>query len=262
MRRKKDEYKIADDEYADYEAPTWKDKALNVILGLEITVVIGVIAGGVAGKIVADNRFQGVDESRFIKTIFNIPAHLPISNGEVHLNILDEFSEEEKMQLVEGIRSLDEDASGFNYKITFDNNEITKGINIRTKKHVESNDAYQVIADTSLRMGFLSATIKYPMSISFDMENVQKYKANISTVVKHELLHTLGFADLREDKDRHELMYYCCGEDLSLTDEEKKTLNTVYSPARTGLYQVDYPTSIKVVENKKVEEAEEEIVLQ
>lgn len=222
-------------------------KAVNTVAAiLSYSLVIGIGFGLVNQNIQVRNKFEGVDTNYFVKTIFDTPVYLPIKNGEILLNIEDDFTEEEKTQIIQGIEKLDNVADGFDYKITFENEDIKKAINIKgwDSSLEKQNELGLAVATTPVNN--LTAEIYYPITINFNTEGLHKKNQNFSRIVQHELLHTLGFTDLYDNKHHNYMMYGGLNKVKELTNLEKEMLNTIYSPARTG-YTVEKPKQVKYV---------------
>ena len=225
-----------------------KKKADKIKFRISLTVSLLAVAG--AGGYVYHNasqkreRFVGVDTSRFSKTIFNVPQTLPIENGKVKINIKNVFSETQLEKIKKGIEELDNVAEGINYEVHFDEDNIKKCITIDTysKKDYTSRQskyaAYQIH-----KLDQFKAEIQYPITIKLNpVYSTDDY--NIDTVVKHELLHTLGFKDLTDYDYKGCLMFYAnVGNDI--TKKEKNFLNTVYASKYTNLVETELPTKLE-----------------
>lgn len=224
-----------------------KKKADKIKFSISLTVSLLAVAG--AGGLVLKNanqkspRFNGVDTSRFSKTIFNVPQTLPIENGTVKINIKNVFSEKQLEKIKKGIEDLDNVAEGINYEVHFNEKNIQKCITIDTYSQNDYTSRQSTYAAYQIhKLNQFKAEIKYPITIKLNpVYSTDDY--NIDTVVKHELLHTLGFKDLVGTKYSDELMYYAnLGCDISKTEID--SLNKVYAPKYTNLAKTELPTEI------------------
>ena len=223
-----------------------KKKADKIKFRISLTVSLLAVAG--AGGYVYNNanqkqeRFIGVDTERFSKTIFNVPQTLPIENGTVKINIKNVFSEAQLEKIKQGIEELDNVAEGINYEVHFNEDNFKKGITIDTYSKSDYTSRQSKFAAYQIhKLNQFKAEIQYPITIKLNpVYATDDY--NIDMVIKHELLHTLGFKDLTDTYDA--LMYYAnTGNDL--TKKEAKYLNTVYAPKYTNLVETELPTKIE-----------------
>ncbi len=237
-----------------------KGKAFAAVLyGVAITMVLqtGVTTGRTASA--RKELFNGLDTSYFQKTIFNVPLLLPIKNGVVDLNIDPAFSAEEKQALVKGITEIDNLLDGVNYNITFNDGTLKKGINIRAFKENEKNKS-NGIACATIKANQWKAEITYPVTIKFDTKMMEEKDYDYDFVIKHELLHTLGLADLTDSDYNRNLMYYgYTTSKPTLNDEQIRALTTVYSPDLTGAEKQN--PSVKYADESISEENTEDDIL-
>ncbi len=193
-------------------------------------------------------RFKGVDKSLFIQNSFGMPYMLPIKNGMVELNILNQFTEKQQKEIKTGIMELDDLAKGFNYTVSESNTHKEKAINIELVPYSKDHS----IATANSWSRIWGTTINYPITITFNENVIKTYSVDLTQVIKHELLHTLGFNDLYDKEDMDHVMYYQAVGN-SLNDEEINALNTVYDGKYTGLYKAGKPTSVNYVYHDETE---------
>lgn len=186
-------------------------------------------------------RFKDVDKSLFMQNVFGLPYMLPIKNGVVELNILNQFSKAQQKEIKTGIMELDILAEGFNYTVTDSTTHRKNAINIEVVPHTGN----EVIATTKYTANMFGTSINYPITIQFNEKYLESKNIDLSKVMKHELLHTLGFEDLYEKEDQDHIMYYQ-ELDCDMNDEEIRSLNTVYDAKYTG-YKVGKPTTVNYV---------------
>ena len=235
--------------------------AISNCVSLGIIITIGTTL--LVSKKITDKRFENVNKDLFRKTIFNVPAVLPVKNGKVNLNIRDCFSQDEVDEIVEAIEDLDIEAKGIDFGVSFEDKDIKKSINIKSYDYIKNDDIrMETLGYTDFFVNNYTAKIVYPINLYINTEDIEFYGADFNTVVRHELLHCFGFADLYADKYEDNIMYYGeSGYYKPLAEEELEALNTVYTPKRTGLVQVEKPTKIiykRDNENLELEELETE----
>lgn len=236
---------------------------------IDASVLAGAsVLGVVIGLTIADtqsltnivqypSRFSGVNTSLFIKSKLGMPNVLKVKDGVIDLNIMHCFTESQLNDIKQGIMELDDIAKGFSYNVSQSSYEKSNAINIYVDNDIQSD----TIAEARFRTRQFGTNILYPIKIVFSDYYVNKSYIDLSSVIKHELLHTLGFKDLYENKDMDHIMYFeNLGNDLNR--EEKETLNKVYSTKWTGV-KVEKPTDIEYIfedENTQTETVDEELV--
>ncbi len=218
------------------------DRAFSV---LTYSILITLCANIIGSKAECSKRFEGVNQELFVNNAFNIPVTLPISNGTVNLNIKKCFNREQLNQILKGISELDDVAKGIDFTVSFSDRDMNKSINI--KSYTDIRD--QSIVDDSygfanIRANAFSGKITYPVNLYLNTKDIDSNSKNCSSIIKHELMHCLGFTDLIDDEYMDYLMYYtdCGNKDLSFN--EKVALNTVYSPKNTGYAKIKKPVKV------------------
>ena len=154
----------------------------------------------------------------------------------ITVTLANSFSEKEKEQIVDAINALDEISPNLNYTIIDSPNiSIMADININKEDKLETPLA---LATTTLEYNN-KAKITYPIYIDID-QSFSNYFANIdikendilSLVVKHEMMHTLGFADLygKEHFDKSIMWYSTENFDVvkDYTERDKECINKIY----------------------------------
>lgn len=172
---------------------------------------------------------QKVDNSKFEKYADDFMKsdngdilRLPIDKNQIPV-ILRDMDEQTKTYVVDGINALDNISENINYTIydasKFDTKSNVEYISIEMvdglTDYGKSSDA---AGCTFFSYDKHSAEILYPIDIKienyyadgfWDSEYTQSV---LTTIVKHELMHTLGFKDLYEEEDRNRsIMYYALG---------------------------------------------------
>lgn len=202
--------------------------------------------------------FDGIDTTRMMQTnhLFGTSfLHYSVDSPEIKLNILDQFTQEQKQQLVKGITELDADIKGFNYTISFENKDVKKAINIKMFDQAEQTSASGVLATTYFCHTPWSSQITYPITIKMKRKT---FNIGASDVIKHELLHTLGFKDLDQKKYIGNLMYCAYHPTNKMADEEQQILDALYGENGRAIkykdYETSYPTKVKVYKKQDQDE--------
>ena len=246
---KKISSKIADDEYVKSKnKKKHKFDVWSFIFVVNMSVITTAGATFITSKETNEKVFSDVNTQLFQKTNFNVPVFLPIKNGVVNLNIVDCFNEKQLSKIKAGIEKLDFDAKGIEFNVTFSDDNIKKAINIRSFDGV--NDDYRrenTYAYAEVNRNNYTARISYPLTIYMNTEEIEYYRADYNSIIRHELMHCLGFTDLSNKSVYGDYLMYSCGSTYykDLASDEYDALNKVYSPERTGLVKVEKPTDIK-----------------
>lgn len=247
---------------------------------LTLTILCPITAAlGYAGAMCVDDMIQDhyaqVDRKNF-GDMYDLM--LKNSNGRVvtlekfkepiTVRLAQNFSEKEKAQLVDAIQTLDDISPNLNYTLLKDD-DYTVSTNIYVQK---GGDCLGEMALATTEMKYNSrAKIVYPISINFEKE-FSDYFANVdisesdllSHVMKHELMHTLGFADLYtpEHFDKS-IMWYTIDNAVAVddyTERDKKCINKIYDDM---LVTVKHPSQMRfnVSGVKLYKEQDDELVL-
>ena len=170
----------------------------------------------------------------------------------ITVQLAENFSDNEKKQIVEAINTLDAISPNINYTLLEDSDyKVTANISV-----IKSNENLKVtsLAATSLDYT-LKGQIKFPISITI-RESFSNYYANIDEkfndnllcrVMKHEMMHTLGFADLYDRKHFDNSIMWYSTENANVvkdyTSRDKACINRIYDKM---LVSVTYPSKMYV----------------
>lgn len=169
--------------------------------------------------------FKDVDENRFIKNSQGQSLILPINNYGVDLLIDDNFTESQKSTICNAIAECDISFPNIKYNFCF-NPSDTHGKYITITKGKLNGT---LLGSTKYHSSSLSYYLQYPISIVLDCEKTPNSNI-LESVVKHELLHTLGLADMYDKSyEGSTIMYYKIDGRTELSNQDIKIINTVYS---------------------------------
>ena len=193
-------------------------------------------------------RFEGVDTSLFLTNSDGKPLFLPTKKGQINLNLSSYFNEEQTKLIKQGITDLDITAKGLEYKYANSNGDYIYIVPMAPE--IQNNPDYATTIGLT-EYNFTGMQIKYPITISINEQLINQFPpVAYELVVKHELLHTLGFKDLYDEEDRTNLMYYgLTGNDMS--QKEIETLNKVYDKKYTGLVITQKPNQVIYIPQKE-----------
>ena len=231
-----------------------RDSAIVVLASFTLSGLLIFGINGFYDSFDAQNikRFDGVDTSLFLKNEEGEPLFLPTKKGQINLNIASTFNEEERFLIEKGIRELDFVAKGLEYNYQSQSGNY---ISILPFDDVDKaqGDASYTMGRATIHHNRNCMEITYPIKITLNQELLQQYPSEAySLVVKHELLHTLGFKDLYDKEDAQQLMYYAVtGNDMS--EKEIETLNKVYAANYTGLVTTIKPNSLLYIPQEEEE---------
>ncbi len=236
-----------------------------------ITTVVGApIAGGFLGKYLADvsfnnkqkeiqnqERFNGVSDL-MLNNGYNTPITIDVDkNKPINVSLFN-FTDEERKDAINAINDLDEISENINYTI-IDNaySKVTQNITISKI----SKDQLELMSQNPLTLGYTSfqfsikeAKIAFPVNIYINESVENIYDTNgvslLSYVLKHEMMHSLGFKDMYTDDYLNKtVMYYQVSPAVDIndyTDFDKKNIKQVYDYSTTTLNEQYKNGNIKV----------------
>ena len=143
---------------------------------------------------------------------------LPIDKNPIPV-ILGDMDEKTKDYIVEGINCLDNISENINYTIfDADDFNVKNNIDHISIEMVDSLNDYGLSSAagvTNFNYNQRTAEILYPIDIKIENYYAEGFwdaeytQSVLTTIVKHELMHTLGFKDLyRADDKNRSIMYY------------------------------------------------------
>ena len=178
-------------------------------------------------------------DERFFKTIFHQDARLETGGDEI-LVVLHDFTEKEKYYVKQSIREIDYLSDNLNYVFSDEENfETDQVLNIYNNCELDGNAAGQFKVNLDER----SATMQYPLEISLEgglINYVDEFDRDVrllSAVVTHEVMHTLGFNDLRTDRWLGQSIMYWNIDDSSdhgvnkMTESDRQAIIDKYGPS-------------------------------
>ncbi len=192
----------------------------------------------------------------------------------ITVTLAKSFSEKEKEQIVDAINTLDEISPNINYNILDNPNvSITADINIDKKEKLSMPLA---VATTNLNYNS-KAQITYPIFININESYSNHFKDidikendMLSHVVKHELMHTLGFCDLYDEKHYDKSIMWYSTENAEIvpdyTERDKACINKIYDDMLVSVqhpkelyYSINSSNNIYKEQNKKFNTEQEEL---
>lgn len=204
----------------------------KVLFGGLITLVLGVnsipIIDTYWQQTKHDKIFENIDESRFLKNNKGQAIYLPINKKGIDVVIDNNFTNEQKETIADAIKYCDDKFENIEYNIYLNNTKSTKNCIKINKGLLDKGVLGEATINTS---GY---KIVYPITITVD-RNDYKNDYNLDGIVKHELLHTLGLADMYDQKYIDEsIMYYTATGIDNLTDSDVQIINTLYANKYTN----------------------------
>ena len=176
-----------------------KGKLGKIGVGLILTCavsapIVGILAGNIQDKKYKEENAEVYDY--MLHTNTGKMLKLPVDKSPIEVVIKD-MPEEDRQDIVEAINGLDNISTNINYKI-LDSDDYKIGAQIIIDNGKKSSTELGV---TSLNYDNYTGIINYPVHINIDLDachNVYNEKGEnaVTAVTKHELAHSLGFADL------------------------------------------------------------------
>ena len=170
---------------------------------------------------------------RYIKSMVFIDTKLDTSKGDIKINLYD-FTDEEKAIVKDSIKEIDDLSSRINYVFS-DEEDISTNQVINIYNNIEFKNS-KTAGDVDLRSSFFTINIQYPININLREGLINSHDENdksatlLSHVVKHEIMHTLGFNGLGTDRWLGKsIMYYDTDKSsdygvVDLTELDKKDI--------------------------------------
>ena len=227
------------------------NKAVAMANIVSYTILIGL--GGSIGinALVANSRCKGVDNKLVMRTDFGVPIIANLGFDKTVDIVVDEtFNKTQKASIKEAIEELDVDLKGVRYNILLNDEKAGKEcINITKSNSDDFNK--NAFARTDMNINNYFGTVLYPVQITIfsDVYNANYSdpdfnKEAISGIVKHEMLHTLGFSDVYDNEYQNKtIMYGNLDKNTTLYDLsqfDKDMVNSVYTSVDDTLnYKVD-----------------------
>lgn len=232
--------------------PTIVDKFWNIAEKVSIVFMIALGGSFVYTMVNSNYKTNGVEKDRFMQNIFRVPLTLPLTNKDIQVMIDENFSSEQKQCIKNAVEELDVELTGVTYKVELDNSKKAfKSININ---RAESDSGYGLAVTKINSTGFWGY-INYPikMEVQIDkivpQENLDKNDTDyLKGIIKHEMLHTLGFVDIYDSAEINKtIMYYesCKGPDYihDLTKDDLEMVNSVYKVKNNDNLKFDVTVS-------------------
>ena len=213
-------------------------------LFIKVTLVIGIgFSSGFFG-VKAIDHFQ-IDSIRtserekykevlpfLLTTDYDIPLKAQVKQP-ITVNL--ELDGEDRKQAIKAIQELDDISTKLNYKILETNNtSIYADINISTADNL--TDSMNAAGYTQYSYNNRTGYINYPITIQIDTSIKDIYDGQgisvVDYVVKHEMMHTLGFCDLYDNTYFNKsIMWYsiASGKDVNTyTELDKMNIKKMY----------------------------------
>lgn len=219
------------------------DKFLTVVL--HITCIYGIynVSSQVADNISSINKTQNVNKDLFYQNIFGVPYLMETDGKPIDVVVNENFSDEQKDIISKSISSLDEKLVGLDYNIILDNTKSNKNcITINSNIDHQNKEEDECYGVTYTKFPVFGTKLIFPVEIKLNLDEINNsyngaiakaktYDQFLGSIVKHEMLHTLGLKDLYDYAENGKSIMYGYTTAKSLNDpseEEINTINTVY----------------------------------
>lgn len=201
-----------------------------------------------------------------LETKSGVPLRLNLTDEPIKVAV-ESFNEQDKKQVVSAIERLDDISKNLNYTILdSDNGHIDADIKIR----YGSVDDETTLGNTHLTFNEKTAVINYPIDIQIDpsVQNWRDTETNesaLSFVVKHEMMHTLGFRDIYDKNFMDKtIMFHTIANVSDYTTMDETNIKKLYDDRLVSVKranQADFVVTFAGQETKNEESEENEFSL-
>ncbi|MBE7082900.1 MAG: hypothetical protein E7378_04455 [Clostridiales bacterium] len=183
-----------------------------------------------------------------LKSDFGKPLTLPLNENPIAV-VLEGFDVQARNQAAAAIEQLDQISEAIDYVILDrDDAHITQKITIDGGEFFDHSQT-SALGVTYLRFNNHTGEIQYPINIEIDRACTFLQDSSgqgiLDHVIKHEMLHTLGFADMYQDEYQDKtIMYYALSADrdvTSFTELDELNIQRLYDEQ---YIKVETPTHI------------------
>lgn len=242
-----------------------KHKGLNIFITLSVLFGVPMTIVGAMAIDNAVERCNLASEKEKYKDV--LPYLLTTQNGmplkakvDKPITVGINMSEAEREQAVKAINDIQDISNTINYKI-LDTGET--GVYADINLSIEPNMAEQSHAFGRANLTYDTKTgyINYPITITID-DSIINYKSTqgvnlVNYVVKHEMMHTLGFRDMKDEQYYNKtVMWYAVQDGMELDDFSTLDKNNIKSMYDNKTITVQRPNNISFV--CKVKQKEDE----
>lgn len=197
---------------------------------------------------------------------------LPLTKNPIQIAI-QQFDDSDRELIKQAVQKLDNISTNLNYTILSKDASASKA-DISFAIY-NGDEQTSVLGNTKFDSNGFDGKIKYPISITINKDLIQStasifkhnYNECFDYVIKHELLHTLGFKDLYEEKYKYTTLAYGWHGYSSTHiegyyDVDVKNIQKLYDE---GLIKVEYPKYVQipttyVQDSIKEKEVEDELL--
>lgn len=242
-----------------------KVKEKKISNAISVTLIVGFLGSIALNAIGANLRYKEAENFQYMKNAIGVPIVADLGFDKTLDVVIDEsFDENQKNHIIKAIQELDIDLTGVSYNIVLDSDKAGKKcINIHKLDYDITNE--DCLGNTIYKAHPVYGKVMFPVDIELyteaytdtfdDPDFKEEY---FSCLVKHEMLHVLGFDDVYdEDYINKTIMYgYYTSENtlFDLSQSDIDMVNSVYKPAKEKFINVKTREPLFV--NPKVEEEE------
>ena len=240
--------------------PSVKSRVHKIAEKVSVTIILALSGSFVYTMANSNYKTNGVPKEKFIQNPFKVPLTLPLTNKDIQFLIDENFSNEQKQCIKNAVEELDVDLTGITYKVELDNSKKSlKSIRINKVK----NDNSEGLAVTQVTTTGFFGYINYPVHIDVQIDKIvpqqkldETYTEYLKGIIKHEMLHTLGFVDIYDSSLKFDTIMYghsAIGENYlhNLTEKDIEMVNRVYTPANNK--DIRFDTRITTPKQTKLE---------
>ena len=241
-----------------------KRKLGGLVVG--VSFILGVPAGmigTIAVKTAINNNTKKVEREKYkdvlpflMETENGVPLKAKVKD-QIVVNV--NMTGEERKQAIKAIQDLDDISNTLNYKILdTKNSSIYADINISVDASLaERKNAF---GNTSFKYDQNTGYLEYPISITIDDSISAYYSPSgvslVDYVVKHEMMHTLGFKDINDEQYYNKTIMWHSIDSGDLEDYSELDRMNIKSMYDNDYISVTRPKNAKIECNIKQKEKE------
>ena len=228
-----------------------KNKAKKLLVLITLTSAISLSScsavdyvNGTVDNFIGDNqqKFEGIEDLMY-KTYFGHSVTADISDP-IKVAIQNNVSEEEKQYIIDALEQFNKIEPNIEYiLLDSDNMHLSADIKLFTNSDLLEYEYGRTI----YKYDNLSAKMIYPLSIYIDADVIKMKDINNNPyyprIIKHELMHTLGFCDIPLNKYAGQTIMSYANTPEDFTEMDITNLNKIYGDK---LVEVVKPTKTEV----------------
>lgn len=180
-----------------------------------------------------DEETFGEYDQYFYKTDSGLIQKMIVDKKSIPV-IIGDMDEQYKQYILDAITSLDDLSTNINYSVydakTCNIKDFSKYISINFEENLESTCG----GVTSFKYNHITGEIDFPITIKLNKNYAEAFfdeeytQSVLTTIVKHEMMHTLGLKDLYDESERGQSIMYYQITNTDFTERDKQLISYCY----------------------------------